>query len=57
MTYLPRVVSFSFLLFVAFIIVYDGVFLYVLYRKLARYRHAYHDAVAVDEQAESSRAD
>lgn len=42
-TYLPSVIPFSFLSFVAFIVVFDGVFLYVLYRKLRRYRHAYHE--------------
>jgi RsiW-degrading membrane proteinase PrsW (M82 family) len=30
-----------FIVFVAFVVVYDGVFFYVLYRKLARYRETY----------------
>jgi RsiW-degrading membrane proteinase PrsW (M82 family) len=34
----------SFPVVVAFILVYDGVFGFVLYRKIARYRRAYHDA-------------
>lgn len=49
-TYLPKVLPFSFLVFTGFIVVYDGVFLYILYRKLARYRAAYHDARATEQQ-------
>jgi len=46
-------------LFVAFVIVYDGVFGYVLYRKLAAYRRAYFDAGAdrVDEPVETVERD
>ena len=33
-----------FVAFLAFIIVYDGIFLLVLFRKLSRYRQAYHEA-------------
>jgi RsiW-degrading membrane proteinase PrsW (M82 family) len=43
-TYLPRGV-FGGLGFVAFVVVFDGVFFYLLYRKLARYRDAYEETV------------
>jgi RsiW-degrading membrane proteinase PrsW (M82 family) len=49
-SYLPSVVTFSMPVFVAFILVYDGIFLAVLFRKLARYRDAYHDALARSER-------
>jgi RsiW-degrading membrane proteinase PrsW (M82 family) len=39
--------------FFGFVVVYDGIFGYFLYRKLKRYRHAYHEAHAdeVDERS------
>jgi len=49
-------------LFFGFVVVYDGVFLYVLYRKLSRYRRAYeraHDSPerAVDHDSELTEFD
>lgn len=49
-TYLPDVVPFPFLAFLGFVLVYDGLFLAILFRKLSRYRHAYHDVLAADTQ-------
>jgi RsiW-degrading membrane proteinase PrsW (M82 family) len=43
-TYLPAVVEFTLLTFIAFVVVYDGVFGYLLYRKLAAYREEYEAA-------------
>ena len=43
----------SLLGYLGFVIVYDGIFLYLLYRKLARYRDSYADTV----DDESDRAD
>lgn len=50
-TYLPAVVQFTPaagtpypIVFIAFVFIYDGIFGYFLYRKLSRYRAAYHDA-------------
>ena len=34
----------SYVVFIGFVLVYDGLFGYVLYRKIARYRRAYHNA-------------
>ncbi|GGL33598.1 PrsW family intramembrane metalloprotease [Halarchaeum grantii] len=43
-TYLPTLVpNWNLLYFIGFVLVYDGFFLYVLYRKLSRYRRAYDD--------------
>ncbi|WP_136716410.1 PrsW family intramembrane metalloprotease [Halorientalis salina] len=47
-TYLPTVIPFSFPVFVGFIVLYDGVWLAILFRKIARYRTAYHDALGED---------
>jgi len=41
------VLPFSFLTFVAFVVVYDGVFIAILLRKIGRYRDAYREADAV----------
>jgi RsiW-degrading membrane proteinase PrsW (M82 family) len=43
-TYLPVFVEFTLLGFLGFVVVYDGVFGYLLYRKLARYRREYEAA-------------
>lgn len=54
-SYLPAVIPFDLLVFVGFIVVYDGVLLFVLFRKLSRYRSAYRDALTAGE--ETSPAD
>lgn len=46
-TYLPAILPVSVLVFFGFVIVYDGVILAVLFRKLARYRTAYREAEAM----------
>ncbi|GGM69530.1 RsiW-degrading membrane proteinase PrsW (M82 family) [Halarchaeum rubridurum] len=48
-TYAPQFVpSWNLLTFIGFVLVYDGVFLLILYRKLARYRDVYTDLGAGD---------
>ncbi|GAA0306846.1 PrsW family intramembrane metalloprotease [Halarchaeum salinum] len=43
-TYVPQFVpNWNLLTFIGFVLVYDGVFLWILYRKLSRYRDTYHD--------------
>ncbi|MCT9096620.1 PrsW family intramembrane metalloprotease [Haloarchaeobius sp. HME9146] len=50
-SYLPRVIPFGLPVFVAFILVYDGVLLTVLFRKLSRYQDAYHEALRIGDEA------
>nr|WP_234402869.1 hypothetical protein [Halarchaeum acidiphilum] len=47
------------LLFIGFVFVYDGFFLWILYRKLARYRDTYRDldASGVGDAAETDTED
>jgi len=47
---LVSVLPLSGLTFVAFVVVYDGFFGYLLYRKLARYRRKYREASAAEEE-------
>ncbi|WP_231187178.1 PrsW family glutamic-type intramembrane protease [Haladaptatus sp. DYF46] len=48
-TYLP----FPGLTFIAFVVVYDGFFLFLLYRKIAAYRHKYEQAMEQPERTPS----
>ncbi|MGA9399353.1 PrsW family intramembrane metalloprotease [Haladaptatus sp.] len=48
-TYLPL----TGVTFIAFVIVYDGIFLAILYRKISRYRHKFQQATEQPEQSPS----
>lgn len=48
-SYLPAIVEFNLIGFFGFVIIYDGVLLYVLFRKLSRYRSAYHEAQSASQ--------
>ena len=45
-SYLPEITSFPFPAFLGFVVVFDGVFALLLYRKLSTYRNAYLEAIA-----------
>ncbi|MFW5905662.1 MAG: PrsW family intramembrane metalloprotease [Halodesulfurarchaeum sp.] len=45
-SYLPEITSFPFLAFLGFVVVFDGTFVVILYRKLSAYRNAYLEAIA-----------
>ncbi|WP_439026308.1 PrsW family intramembrane metalloprotease [Haloarchaeobius sp. DT45] len=44
-SYLPEVIPFGLPVFLGFVLVYDGILLAVLFRKLSRYQDAYHEAL------------
>ncbi|MFC7075665.1 PrsW family intramembrane metalloprotease [Haloarcula halophila] len=48
-TYLPRIVPWNLLTFVGFVVVFDAVVGYALYRKLSRYKHHYHETEAAGD--------
>ena len=50
-TYLPTVIPFTFPVFVGFIVLYDGFWLAVLFRKISHYRSTYHDAIEGEDPA------
>lgn len=51
-SYLPEISSFSFPMFLGFVVVFDGVFAVLLYRKLSTYRRAYLEATSAGPDRE-----
>jgi RsiW-degrading membrane proteinase PrsW (M82 family) len=56
-TYLPRLVPWNVLTFVGFVVLFDGVVGYFIYRKLSRYKRLYHRTAASGHRHEDDVAD
>jgi RsiW-degrading membrane proteinase PrsW (M82 family) len=51
-TYLPQLVPWNLLTFVGFVVLFDGVVGYFVYRKLSRYKRLYHQTPASGHHSE-----